>query len=128
LSDSQICFSTAVELLHRIHEKELSARELMEAHLSQIERLNPELNAIVTLHPDRALEGAKAADERQAHGEALGPLHGLPIAHKDLVTTRALRSPSPSPEAASRLRCGGISRACESPGVAISEGCPSTHA
>jgi len=92
LSDSEICFSTAVELVRRIREKSLSAREVMEAHLSQIERLNPELNAIVTLHPERALEGAEAADERQARGETLGPLHGLPIAHKDLVMTRGIRT------------------------------------
>jgi amidase len=92
LSDSEICFSTAVELVRRIREKELSAREVMEAHLSQIDRQNPDLNAIVTLHPDRALEGAKAADERQARGEMLGPLHGLPIAHKDLVMTRGIRT------------------------------------
>jgi amidase len=92
LSDSEICFSTAVELVRRIRERELSAREVMEAHLSQIERLNPQVNAIVTLHPDRALEGAKTADERQARGEVLGPLHGLPIAHKDLVTTRGIRT------------------------------------
>ena len=92
MPDSQICFWPAVDLVRRIREKEISAREIMEAHLSQIEQLNPELNAIVTLHPDRALEGAKAADERQARGEALGPLHGLPIAHKDLVTTRGIRT------------------------------------
>jgi len=92
LPDSEICFSTAVELACRIREKELSACEVMEAHLRQIERLNPELNAIVTLHPNRALEGARAADERQARGEALGPLHGLPIAHKDLATTRGIRT------------------------------------
>jgi amidase len=92
LSDSEICFSTAAELVRRIREKELTAREVMEAHLSQIERLNPQLNAIVTLHPDRALEGAEAADARQARGEALGPLHGLPVAHKDLVMTRGIRT------------------------------------
>ena len=89
---SEICFSTAVDLVRRIRGRELSACEVMEAHLRQIERLNPELNAIVTLHADRALEGAREADERQARGDALGPLHGLPIAHKDLVTTRGIRT------------------------------------
>jgi amidase len=97
LSESEICFSTAVELVRRIRAKQLSAREVMEAHLSRIERVNPELNAIVTLHADRALEGARAADERQARGEPLGPLHGLPIAHKDLVMTRGIRTTFGSP-------------------------------
>lgn len=64
----------------------------MEAHLAQIERLNPALNAIVTLDAERALSRAAAADEAQARGETLGPLHGLPVAHKDLQPTAGMRT------------------------------------
>jgi amidase len=71
---------------------ELSARDLVQAHLDRIEAVNPKLNAIVTLVPERALAWAAEADERQARGEALGPLHGLPIAHKDLVMTAGIRT------------------------------------
>ena len=69
----------------------------MTAHLKQIERVNPRVNAIVTLVADRALENARKADEAQAHGAPLGPLHGLPIAHKDLVETAGIRTTFGSP-------------------------------
>src|SRR4051794_32593165 len=77
--------------------KELSAREVLEFHLAQIARFNPQVNAIVTLAADQARERARAADEAAAHGEFLGPLHGLPIAHKDLAETRGLRTTFGSP-------------------------------
>ena len=75
-----------------IRAKEISTRETVEAHLAQIERLNPALNAIVTLDAERALSRAAAADEAQARGETLGPLHGLPVAHKDLQPTAGMRT------------------------------------
>jgi len=92
MSDTDICFLTATELARRIRDKDLSAREVMEAHLAQIARVNPKVNAIVTLLPEQALEQAKRADEALARGEAVGPLHGLPVAHKDLVPTRGIRT------------------------------------
>lgn len=79
-------------MTHRIRKGELSARETVEAHLTRIERENPRVNAIVTLVADRALEAAARADERQAHGRPLGPLHGLPVAHKDLQPTKGIRT------------------------------------
>jgi amidase len=93
----EICFLTATELAGRIRARELSAREVMEAHLRQIERINPKVNAIVTLLPELALQQAGAADERQARGEEIGPLHGLPIARKDLVPTKGIRTTFGSP-------------------------------
>ena len=88
---------TAVELVHHIRTKSLSVREVMEAHLAQIERVNPKVNAIVTLVADQAMEGAIAADEAIASGDVVGPLHGLPIAHKDLVPTKGIRTTFGSP-------------------------------
>jgi amidase len=69
----------------------------MEAHLAQIERVNPIVNAIVTLLPERALAGARSADDTLARGEAVGPLHGLPVAHKDLANTAGVRTTQGSP-------------------------------
>jgi amidase len=87
-----LCFLTAVELAELIRRRQVSAVEAMQAHIAQIERVNPQVNAIVTFHPERALERARAADQRQARGEPLHLLHGLPTAHKDLVPTRGVRT------------------------------------
>jgi amidase len=76
----------------RIRSKDLSASEVMAAHLAQIERVNPKVNAMVTLVPEKAMRQARAADEMLVQGEPLGPLHGLPVAHKDLVVTRGIRT------------------------------------
>ncbi len=89
---SDICFLTATEMADLIRRKKLSARETLDAHLKQIERVNPQVNAIVTLVAEQAREKARKADEAQARGAALGPLHGLPIAHKDLVETAGIRT------------------------------------
>nr|NDG07848.1 hypothetical protein [Oxalobacteraceae bacterium] len=67
------------------------------AHLDQIERLNPTLNAIVTLTAESALEEAQAADAALAKQAPLGALHGLPVAHKDLFLTKGVRTTFGSP-------------------------------
>jgi amidase len=92
MPNQEICFLSATEMARRIRAKELSAIEVMEAHLEQIERVNPKVNAIVTFLPEQALEEARAADKALAHGEDVGPLHGLPIAHKDLLLTKGIRT------------------------------------
>jgi amidase len=94
---SSICFMSAVEMVRLIRLKKLSAREALEAHLKQIERVNPKVNAIVTLVPELAAAAAAKADELQAHKQMLGVLHGLPVAHKDLMETRGIRTTFGSP-------------------------------
>ena len=93
----ELCFMPATELAQRIRRRDLSARELMQASLAQIERVNPGLNAIVSLYAEQALEQASAADQHQARGKPLGALHGLPVAHKDLFLTRGMRTTFGSP-------------------------------
>ena len=97
MSDSSICFLSAVEMARLIRTKKLSAREALAAHLKQIERVNPKVNAIVTLVPELAAAAAAKADEMQARKEPLRPLHGLPVAHKDLLETRGIRTTFGSP-------------------------------
>lgn len=97
MSNSELCFMPARELAARIRNKELSAVEVMQAHLAQIERVNPKVNAIVTLVAEQALAQAQLADAAQARGEPLGPLHGLPVAHKDLAETAGIRTTYGSP-------------------------------
>lgn len=82
---SPLCFSSARDLAEQIRSRQISAREVMAAHLDQIRRLNPDLNAIVGKLTDAAcLALADQADQRLARGERVGLLHGLPTAFKDL--------------------------------------------
>jgi amidase len=91
-SASGICALSALEMAKLVHAGKLSAREILEAHLVRIEQINPVVNAIVTVVADDARRHAAAADEAQAHRQPLGPLHGLPIAHKDLQPTKGIRT------------------------------------
>jgi amidase len=90
-------FPTARELARRLRAREVSAVEVLDDHLARIDERNPELNAIVTLTPDLAREQALRADAAAARGEWLGPLHGLPVAHKDLQETKGVRTTFGSP-------------------------------
>lgn len=92
-----LCFTPATELAAMLRRREVSARELLEAHLSRIERVNPELNAIVTLDAEGARAQAAAADARLARGEPVGAMHGLPAAHKDTHATGGMRTTWGSP-------------------------------
>ncbi|MGH7346120.1 MAG: amidase family protein, partial [Candidatus Rokuibacteriota bacterium] len=93
----ELCFSTAIELARRIRARDVSVTEVVQAHLAQIERVNPTVNAIVTLIAERALAEAREKDAALARGEPAGPLFGLPVAHKDLVPTRGIRTTYGSP-------------------------------
>ena len=97
IAGDELCDLTAVDLAARIRRKQVSARDVMAAHLARIERVNPKINAVVTLVADRAMADAQKADELQARGGALGPLHGLPVAHKDLINTAGIRTTFGSP-------------------------------
>lgn len=81
----------------RLRRRDVSAQEVLDAHLLQIERVNPKVNAIVTLTVEKARLQAKRADEAAAKGQFLGPLHGLPVAHKDLEDTQGIRTTYGSP-------------------------------
>ena len=87
-----LCRQPAVSLAELIRSREISATELMAAHLQQIESLNPALNAIVTLAADRAMDEARNQDKQLATGKNPGPLAGLPMVHKDLVATKGMRT------------------------------------
>ncbi len=90
-------FPQRPELVSLMRRKQVSAREVMAAHLAQIERVNPKVNAIVTLVAERAMADAARADEALARGGPSGVLHGLPVAHKDLVDTAGIRTTQGSP-------------------------------
>lgn len=77
--------------------RELSAREVMEAHLAQVARVNPKVNAIVTLTADEAMRDAARADEEIVHSDDIRCFHGVPVVHKDLFDTAGVRTTYGSP-------------------------------
>jgi amidase len=82
---SELWRNGAVELATMIRNREVSSREVVQAHLDRVAAVNPYLNAIVRLLPDQALAAADAADAMVADGAALGPLHGVPCTVKENI-------------------------------------------
>ncbi len=96
---NELHYKGARQLARMIRNRKVSATEVMRAFIAQVERVNPKLNAIVTFLPDEALKQARALDRRlRGKGAAAGPpLMGLPIAYKDLVSTKGIRTTLGSP-------------------------------
>ncbi len=90
----ELCFTPARKLAQMIRARKVSATEVARAFIAQIERVNPKVNAIVTFLPEQALKAAKGLDRSKGKG---GPLAGLPIAYKDLVATKGIRTTQGSP-------------------------------
>src|ERR1700730_7142981 len=101
---SGLNFLPAVSMAEQIRTKKISPVELVEAHLAQIEKLNPKLNAFVQVDADRALQAAHDAEKAVMQEKALGPLHGVPISIKSSIAVEGLRC-----ESGTRLRTGLIS-------------------
>lgn len=87
---------TAQQLALAIKQRKISSVEVMEAFLTQINKTNPEVNAIVSMQEEAALAQAKEADQKIARGEAVGPFHGLPIAIKDTHNAKGFPTTSGS--------------------------------
>src|SRR5437667_7893031 len=113
-----IVFSSTTQLAAAIRAGHISATEVLEAHLAQIDTHNPALNAIVTMDAEQARKRAHEADEALARGEVWGPLHGVPFTLKDAHATAGLRTttgfpplahyvPQEDGTVAARLRAAG---------------------
>lgn len=92
--------ASATDLLTALRRREVSSRELLEHYLDRVDRLNPALNAVVTIDADAAFVAATAADDATARGHDVGALHGLPITVKDAFETAGMRTTSGSPDLA----------------------------
>jgi len=92
----EICYMSAAELSPLIQNKELSPVEVIQAHLDRIQETEPVLNSFITLLPEEALAAAKRAETDIQAGRSRGPLHGIPVALKDLYNTAGVRTTSGS--------------------------------
>ena len=92
MSDADLCYASISELADRLAGRELSPVELTEAYLRRVEALDSKVQAFLTLTPDRALDDARRAEAEIGRGEVRGPLHGIPIALKDLYDTAGIRT------------------------------------
>ncbi len=91
-SMNDLTFSSASTLAAAIRAKEVSSLEVVDAHLSHIERVNPDLNAVVLVLADQARAAAREADAALARGDALGPFHGVPMTVKDAWEVKGVPS------------------------------------
>ena len=118
MANESLTQKTAGELVSLIKAREITPVEVLDAHLAVIARVNPKLNAIVTLAAEQAREAALRAGDAVMRGEATGPLHGLPIGIKDVTPTAGIRTTYGSPlyqdhvpaedaEAVRRLKAAG---------------------
>ena len=98
---SELTFLSANAMAEHVRCKKVSPVELVEAHLSRIERVNPVLNAYVQVSSERARTEARLAEDAVARGKVTGPLHGVPISIKSSIEVAGLKN-----EAGSRLREG----------------------
>src|SRR5512143_3814806 len=89
---TDLAFRSTTALAAALRAREIGCVELLEHYLDRVERLNPSLNAIVTLDAERARARAAEADRALARGETWGPLHGVPYTIKDSFETAGLRT------------------------------------
>lgn len=115
----ELCFLGAAELARRMARRELSPVAVVEAHLDRIAALDPKLNAFLRVTAERARDEARAAERELAAGRPRGPLHGVPLALKDLFETAGLATtagsrilagnvPARDAAAVARLRAAGL--------------------
>lgn len=96
MNSTELCYLSAGQLARLIQKKEVSPVEVIKAHLSRIDSLEPTLNSFITLLPDQAMAAARNAEKEIQAGRCLGPLHGIPFGLKDLYYVKGVRNTSGS--------------------------------
>ncbi|HIC34943.1 MAG TPA: hypothetical protein EYO78_09055, partial [Gammaproteobacteria bacterium] len=88
----EVAFWSTTRQVEAIREGEISCRELLELLIARIEKINPDLNAVITFDLEGARRLADEADAKLKDGEPTGPLHGIPVTIKDALETKGLRT------------------------------------
>ena len=96
MNNNELVFLPAASLASEIRNKQISPVEAVEAYLQQINRVDPKLNAYITVLADQALDAARESESDITSGINRGPLHGVPIAVKDQIYTKGIRTSSAS--------------------------------
>jgi amidase len=102
---ADLTFLSASQIAKQIRNKKLSPVEVVEAHLARIQKLNPTINAFVHLDRERTVAQARIAEKAVMQGQALGPLHGVPVSIKSSIDVAGMRC-----EAGTKLRAGFIAK------------------
>ena len=92
MSAQQFLFRSAGELSSLLREGQATSVQVVDAHLRQIRKWNPQIQAVVSLREADALREAESADLARRNGQPMGPLHGVPITLKDSLRVRGVRS------------------------------------
>ena len=92
MAANELCFLSIVQLAEQIGKRAVSPVEVTQAYLDRIQLLDPKLNSYITVTAEHALQAAKAAEEQIRGGASLGPLHGIPLAHKDIIATQGIKT------------------------------------
>src|SRR5262249_5551936 len=103
VSNSDLNFLSAAEMAEKVRRRKVSPIELVGAHLERVEKVNPKINAFVQVDGERALDEARDAEARVMSGDALGPLHGVPISIKSSSDVAGMKC-----EAGTKLRQGHV--------------------
>src|SRR4051794_39054662 len=94
----ELAYESATAMAARIRAKEGSSREVLEVLLDRVDRLDKDVNSVVTIDAERARRVAAAADDVLARGDDVGPFHGVPVTIKDSWQTAGMRTTSGAPE------------------------------
>ncbi|MGH6932877.1 MAG: amidase, partial [Dongiaceae bacterium] len=92
MADLELCYTPATELARRIRAKKISPVEIVRNALDRIDQVNPKLNCFCFVYPEEALKAARKAEAAVMAKKKLAPLHGIPVAIKDLTPTKGKRT------------------------------------
>ncbi|MBI3302774.1 MAG: amidase [Deltaproteobacteria bacterium] len=92
MAANELCFLSISELAEQIKKRDVSPVEVTQAYLDRIQAIDLKLNSFITMTAERALQEAKAAEAQIRGNTYLGPLHGVPLAHKDIIATKGIKT------------------------------------